>query len=885
MCCCLVAFGVLRMRAAQVRDEWQLRGAPGNVEALALVQSHLAAAERLERSFASKTRLRQLLAARTTAAHVARVYAELLWAAKTVGLSLVCDPGEMQAALEVDAASLPEQAGSLPMLRRNESQLLETLADIETAESVPAELRTSQLAAARAEIVTLMGRGRTARRSWSIAAGDVEVVRSAPLATQLPIAHGARSTASASAAAASDIVLASETAVAAPHSVFLGRWNAMDVAVRFISGIESAESAEQLAHEASEWYGLQHPNILPLWRACLDTDEPFIVLPLMRCSLSGWLGRHPDAGITRRLDLVLDIARGIGFLHASGIVHGEVWSDSVLVGHDGRALLTRFKSNLIHGRRLSRRPAALARWAAPEASQRRSSQPLKSQDAFSFAMTCVEIFSGRIPFAAEPSDEVVRERLRQGFRPDRPDGVPDLVWRIITECWSPDPLRRPEFSEIVERLGLFHQVLAKLKREAGVASEPLASSTPPNSPPPSPSSSSMPSSTSQVAFPPQSVHLTPSSEHSMVPKMQSSRTSTSGAATAGSKERHLRQTKSQYYDRSNQPSIRLPPRSRSLSDHGTGLATGSRSEDATQATTLSEAAEHVGHRALDEQTRLRAAVVRNNIQVIASLAAAAAMCWGLYTLAGIVAANWTAIGLTMGVISVGVFVAQVFGSFSVPSRPGTQVNLPAPSHVAPRPGGESDLAILIRIFPSWAKRNRVTIDHWQHINSSTNVVGDHGSAVFTRPRIVINNDGRITELRLTDVGLDGELSSEIGKLDQLRVLELNRNRLQGRIPFEIGQLVHLERLWLSDNNFLGEIPTSIGNLRNLQTLVLSHNQLYGEIPSEIGYLISLQGLWLSYNKLSGKIPAELGNLPQLKFFEWEGNRFHSDLPANLERLL
>ena len=112
----------------------------------------------------------------------------------------------------------------------------------------------------------------------------------------------------------------------------------------------------------------------------------------------------------------------------------------------------------------------------------------------------------------------------------------------------------------------------------------------------------------------------------------------------------------------------------------------------------------------------------------------------------------------------------------------------------------------------------------------------------------------------------------IGKLKELRNLELWDCGLMGDIPDEIGELGKLEKLYLEENSGLtGSIPASIGNLKELQVLDVGCCQLSGPIPREIGQLQNLKTLNLSINNLSGSLPAEIAGLKQLELFSCSGN--------------
>lgn len=39
-----------------------------------------------------------------------------------------------------------------------------------------------------------------------------------------------------------------------------------------------------------------------------------------------------------------------------------------------------------------------------------------------------------------------------GYRPPRPERLPDAVWCLIEECWHDDPVRRPPMDVVLTRL-------------------------------------------------------------------------------------------------------------------------------------------------------------------------------------------------------------------------------------------------------------------------------------------------------------------------------------------------------------------------------------------------------------------------------------------------
>ena len=131
-------------------------------------------------------------------------------------------------------------------------------------------------------------------------------------------------------------------------------------------------------------------------------------------------------------------------------------------------------------------------------------------------------------------------------------------------------------------------------------------------------------------------------------------------------------------------------------------------------------------------------------------------------------------------------------------------------------------------------RRTVSVDHWEGVT-------------------VDGPEGRVTELRLSELGLNGRIPPDIGRLDRLVSLSLARNRLSGRIPPELG------------------------NLASLEDLILSYNALTGGIPPELAKLENLEQLWLRGNRLTGPVPAALGEL-DLSVLRLSGTDFDSVPP-------
>ena len=161
--------------------------------------------------------------------------------------------------------------------------------------------------------------------------------------------------------------------------------------------------------------------------------------------------------------------------------------------------------------------------------------------------------------------------------------------------------------------------------------------------------------------------------------------------------------------------------------------------------------------------------------------------------------------------------------------------------------------------------------------------------------VTTNAEGRVTELRLGGMGIEGNLPPVLGDLSELQALVLGNkihtpNRSENvwisQIPPELGYLSELEELDLDYSRSLaGEIPRELGKLLKLDKLLLAGNELEGEIPSELGNLSRLEHLTLAGNLFTGELPPELGKLANLTLLTLSGQYLTGCVPDSLRNAL
>jgi len=161
---------------------------------------------------------------------------------------------------------------------------------------------------------------------------------------------------------------------------------------------------------------------------------------------------------------------------------------------------------------------------------------------------------------------------------------------------------------------------------------------------------------------------------------------------------------------------------------------------------------------------------------------------------------------------------------------------------------------------------------------------DFSEPIDTWNYVVTNNNGCVTRLSLSNLGLSGQLPPEIGEMKDLQQLWLTNNNLSGQLPPQIGDLSSLQLLFLHYNNLSGTIPYSLNNLTLLKEINLSNNNYSGSITNSFEFLASIEKIYLSHNSFSGSIPSYFANLLNLKIFSVAHNSLTGSIPIGFGSL-
>jgi hypothetical protein len=256
-------------------------------------------------------------------------------------------------------------------------------------------------------------------------------------------------------------------------------WLGKDFAEKCFHGPEN----EDIQKEASLLAGLSHPNILPLFCYATRDHSCSLIMELMDEDLHSLMMRRLGNEETldvpfkflEAVDIMLQIAEGMNYLHQNRVVHQDLKSMNILVKYNEHdmhvyAKVADFGLSIIKelSCTYSNLPTDLGttRWMAPElfgdsehhnvgpSSSNESNLSLKYHfkvDVYSFGMVCYEILTGHIPFFNFKVMDL-QKKIKDGLRPNMPEQCPKQLSSLVKACYHPDPKARPPFHDICVEL-------------------------------------------------------------------------------------------------------------------------------------------------------------------------------------------------------------------------------------------------------------------------------------------------------------------------------------------------------------------------------------------------------------------------------------------------
>ena len=243
-------------------------------------------------------------------------------------------------------------------------------------------------------------------------------------------------------------------------------WIKRPVAIK-ICHASDPDTRRRFQHEAEIAGNLDHPNIVRVFDFGVHEGVPFLVQEyLVGQDLDRLVADHELVSLPEKLLILIQVARGLRYAHARGVVHRDVKPANIRVLEDGTAKLMDFGIATLASE--ERRQAGVgmtegtAAYLAPE--QIRGEEATERTDVFAYGAVAYETLSGRSAFQGDTVSALLFQISHQDPIPlsSHASAVPEPLERIVTRCLIKDPTARWQgFGDIVDALESFRDRLRK----------------------------------------------------------------------------------------------------------------------------------------------------------------------------------------------------------------------------------------------------------------------------------------------------------------------------------------------------------------------------------------------------------------------------------------
>lgn len=262
-------------------------------------------------------------------------------------------------------------------------------------------------------------------------------------------------------------------------TVHRGIYDGLDVAVKLLDWGEEGQRTEgeiaslraAFTQEVSVWHKLDHPNVTKFIGATMGaadltilTDNGHVGMPRNMCCVvveylpGGTLKSYLIKNRRRKLafkvviQLALDLARGLSYLHSKKIVHRDVKTENMLLDKTRTVKIADFGVARVEASNpndMTGETGTLG-YMAPEVL---NGNPYNRKcDVYSFGICLWEIYCCDMPYPDLSFSEVTSAVVRQNLRPEIPRCCPSSLANVMKRCWDANPDKRPEMDEAVSMI-------------------------------------------------------------------------------------------------------------------------------------------------------------------------------------------------------------------------------------------------------------------------------------------------------------------------------------------------------------------------------------------------------------------------------------------------
>eukprot|EP01119_Soliformovum_irregulare_P009787 TRINITY_DN2357_c0_g1_i2.p1 TRINITY_DN2357_c0_g1~~TRINITY_DN2357_c0_g1_i2.p1 ORF type:complete len:714 (+),score=158.22 TRINITY_DN2357_c0_g1_i2:43-2184(+) len=235
--------------------------------------------------------------------------------------------------------------------------------------------------------------------------------------------------------------------------VWLGMYAGLEVAIKQINDEDEYGLRALMAEATYMSICRSHVNVVRCYG--VSTSVPYSVI-MEYCALGSLRDVLRNKSIELHYPLIINLAlqcaMAIQYLHSLGIIHRDIKSQNFLVSEDFTCKVTDFGISRLITHRNNTMTGLLGStiWMAPEVYKKK---PYTNKaDSYSFGILLWEILMRDVPYGDMDRWQMEREIFQNKIRPTIPKDCPPEYAKLMTCSWNEKPSKRPTSSQIVQEL-------------------------------------------------------------------------------------------------------------------------------------------------------------------------------------------------------------------------------------------------------------------------------------------------------------------------------------------------------------------------------------------------------------------------------------------------
>jgi serine/threonine protein kinase len=239
------------------------------------------------------------------------------------------------------------------------------------------------------------------------------------------------------------------------------------VAVKLMASEASAdpELVERFRREAFSAAALDHPNITRVYDFGEEGGQLYMAMELLEGSdLKSFIEGRVLEEVGEPLALMMQVAAGIAFVHARGLVHRDLKPGNIHVKPDGQVKIMDFGLVRVSDSNMTRTGMVMGSPSYMSPELIRGNKADARSDIFALGCVFYELVSGRRAFSGKGLTQIIMAIMTGEPEPlvECAPRIPAAMARIVERCLKKDPDQRYQTGgELHAALEVAHDVFVR----------------------------------------------------------------------------------------------------------------------------------------------------------------------------------------------------------------------------------------------------------------------------------------------------------------------------------------------------------------------------------------------------------------------------------------